>query len=212
MSKLDFELPFAISDFKAVGALAERYLEEKDPEAERLLHVWCYLFLRRYYAYKFYKEELQLPQEVEDLISQAYLHVWNSVHQVKEPQKFGGWVLKIASSGLSTYFRKKKRQPVSAGVSFDAEMASSEGEVAPDPSPLILVDLLIYREILLRAVRRLPDYLRKVVYMKYFDQLSNKEIAQRIGRTPAVIRSYLQRAHKRLRNDPEVKNLLEDIT
>ncbi len=209
MFSLYQRLPFDIGDFEAVGQLARRCLEKRDPEAKELLQVWTYAFLRRYYAQKFYQQLFQLPKEVEDLISKTFLRVWRSVHQLQEPEKFPGWVVRISSRELSTYFRKKKRVLSHGEVSIEESVEIPDP--TPEPSPLERMDVLIYREVLERAIARLPDYLQEVVYLRYFEGFSTPEIAERMEKSQATIRSYLQRARRKLEHDPEVKNLLIEL-
>ncbi|MHB8463226.1 MAG: RNA polymerase sigma factor, partial [Acidimicrobiales bacterium] len=56
----------------------------------------------------------------------------------------------------------------------------------------------------LAAMSNLPDHLRVVVALRYYADLSEKEIARVIHRRPGTVKSRLHEARLRLGADPEL--------
>jgi RNA polymerase sigma-70 factor (ECF subfamily) len=65
-------------------------------------------------------------------------------------------------------------------------------------------------ETVLRALQRLPVSLRVPVVLRYFADLSERDIALAIGRRPGTVKSRLHEARRRLGEDPTVAALADD--
>ncbi len=74
----------------------------------------------------------------------------------------------------------------------------SVGEV-PEVVQLQRTDLVDDREILRQALSGLPERQRQVLVLRYFEDLSEAEIAARLGCAPGTVKSSASRALKALR-------------
>jgi RNA polymerase sigma-70 factor (ECF subfamily) len=63
------------------------------------------------------------------------------------------------------------------------------------------------RSVLL-AVSDLPMHLRVVVVLRYYADLSEREIAIAVGRRPGTVKSRLHEARRRLAANPELQALM----
>jgi RNA polymerase sigma-70 factor (ECF subfamily) len=56
-----------------------------------------------------------------------------------------------------------------------------------------------------RAMKDLPAHLRVVVVLRYYAELSEREIAIAIGRKPGTVKSRLHEARRRLADHPALR-------
>ncbi len=129
--------------------------------------------------------------EAEDLAQEAMLLAWRRLAQLREPERFGAWCRTIGRSVAVDAARRKGRlkrraperpeaPPSSPGPDDDAGLRESKGD-------------------LLEAIRSLPEEHRMPILMKYMDDLSYDEMAERLGLTHGELRGRLQRGMALLR-------------
>lgn len=128
--------------------------------------------------------------EAEDAAQEAFLRAHRSIRRFDEERPFRPWVLKIASNQALSMLRRFRRrtEPLT-------------GPVAATPSYSI-DDTLIDRErvsLLLAALNRMREQERVVVYLRYFMDFSERELAEYMECAQGTVKSRLHRALRRLR-------------
>ena len=73
----------------------------------------------------------------------------------------------------------------------------------PCETPALLDDLVVDRDRLVQALRRIPDGQRAVIVLRYWHQLSESETAQILGNSVGTVKSQASRALVRLRHELE---------
>ncbi len=140
-------------------------------------------------------------QAAEDLAQEALLRAYRALSSLAEPEKFGNWLYGIAARTCLDWVKAKERSQ----VTFSA--------LGPDQDPLGLAaarhratvtvsDALEEAEErgqLLAEVERLPEKLRRVLLLYYYDDLSYQDIAAMLGVSTATINARLTRARLLLR-------------
>jgi RNA polymerase sigma-70 factor (ECF subfamily) len=108
---------------------------------------------------------------------------------------FVAWLLRIAANALADQSKRAARE-------FPAPQDPPEAAADPDlqASELRAIE---YRAQLFRLVRQLPEVQRQVVYERFVEQRSIREIAQRLGRTEGAIKQLQLRAVQNLRAQME---------
>ena len=106
--------------------------------------------------------------------------------------KLRGYIVSFVRNVSVDFVRKRDRQ----GKYFF--LTGEEAEVAAEDS--VDENLIRMAEIdaLKRGLARLSENDRLLLTMKYFDGLSDEEIAARLGVAKASVRTYLMRARNRL--------------
>lgn len=122
-------------------------------------------------------------QDVEDVVSETFVAVIHHIDRF-DPERgtIYSWLVGIARNKGTDLLRKKKRD----------ELASSRLPAEESTPP----DIERLRQLLLE----LDDNERLVLEWKYLDDLTVREIAQRLGRTEKAIEALLYRARGRCRN------------
>jgi RNA polymerase sigma factor (sigma-70 family) len=67
-------------------------------------------------------------------------------------------------------------------------------------------------ETVLHALQQLPVSLRVPVVLRYYADLSERDIALAIGRRPGTVKSRLHEARRRLGEDPSMAALADEAT
>lgn len=136
------------------------------------------------YAYRLCGNEA----DAEDLTQQTFLVVQAKLHQLREPEKVHRWTFAV----LRSCFLKSRRRlrPVAA--------VNLELDVDDVPEHRIAEQSLDKEEIQ-QALNELPDEFRLIVLMFYFEELSYREIADRLSLPIGTVMSRLSRAKGRLR-------------
>ena len=131
-------------------------------------------------------------RDAEDVVQEAYLRAFKHFDAFK-----GGdarpWLLAIVRNTYYTWIQRNRLPEVS--TPFDEETDTHISDV-PDPEKLLLQE--IDRQILRRALRKLPAEFREVIVLREFEELSYKQIAEVIQVPVGTVMSRLARARKRL--------------
>lgn len=138
-----------------------------------------------------------------DLVGQFFLHVWDHRAQFAQVKNVEGYLLVSFRHFLLNYHRKISRQlqlPDTGLVEFSHE----EYLIAWQDNEII-------RKTLLQAMQSLPERQRQLVQLRFYEQLSNDEIAQRTGLSLRTVYNKLHEALKKLRSNALVECIRKKI-
>jgi RNA polymerase sigma-70 factor, ECF subfamily len=132
-----------------------------------------------------------------DVVQESFLRAWQRLDELKDPRCFGTWLCGIARNlGIDA-----KRRSKHVKLSFDACSTEppviADERLAPDP-----VDELSRREQHARvadALQELDELTRSAVILRYYDDLSSKEIAELLQISPAAVDMRLSRGRQALK-------------
>ena len=79
---------------------------------------------------------------------------------------------------------------------------------APEAGPDTTAERTEVAEAVLSALQRLPVSLRVPVVLRYYADLSERDIALAIGRRQGTVKSRLHEARRRLADDPAIRSLI----
>lgn len=158
-------------DRAAFGSLVKQF--------ERTVHAIC---LRR----------LGNPSEAVETTQEVFLHVMNRMDQLREPERFAGWLRQVAARMAIN--RATRRVPL---PSVNSEVLEAAGEHRQDP-----LDELIARERaqkLWQGLARLKPLDRETLVAFYIQGQSLVEIAEDLDAPVGTIKRRLHTARKRLK-------------
>jgi RNA polymerase sigma-70 factor (ECF subfamily) len=116
------------------------------------------------------------------------------------PQKFTHWLYRVAEHVLLDERRRHVRKP--RQLSLDQPIIPGEAPALPAAEGLSPSQAFLQQEaaeLLREHIGTLPSMFREVMQLYWFDRLSHKEIADRLGVDVEVVRKRMQRAYDRLR-------------
>ena len=122
-----------------------------------------------------------------DTVQSVFVTAASKLRRVKSDEHLWNWLARIARQQLAKLWRQRQRDSSVIGM---AEL--------PDCNDARASDSLL-EESLDAALLALDVEERRVIEWFYFDELSCKEIAERLSATPKAVSSRLERARTKLR-------------
>lgn len=131
----------------------------------------------------------------EDLAQDVFVDVLTRLAQYEERGSFAGWVRTIAVNRCLSHLRSPWQRGLrwldrAAGVDVDAALERPDETLRDGGDALDLE----------RALSRLPDTARAVVWLHDVEGYTHGEIGKLFDATPSFSKSQLARAHERLRD------------
>lgn len=139
--------------------------------------------------------------DAEDLTLETFGKAFKYLDKYSPQYAFSTWLFRIAVNNSIDFIRHKNNIPQCVDSEFtDYEpeqlIEHTQSEVTPTPEDHVMDKQRI--EMLRLAVRQLPDKYRKVVELRYFEDLSYEEIADRLNITLSNVKIQLLRAKNML--------------
>ena len=131
----------------------------------------------------------------EDASQDAFVTAWMKLDTLAEPSKFLAWVCKIAMfSAKNTVRRYRPFAPIE-----DVEKYADVTDYDQDPAYLYAISE--EKEELHRTVLSLPEKVRRVITLHYFEELSVAEIAEKMQISVGTVKSQLHEGRRKLRKE-----------
>ena len=135
-------------------------------------------------------------EEAEDLVQEAFLRVYRGRKKYHPRAKFSTWLYTIAKNQAIDAMRRTGRHPT---VSLDQSTETEDGDIQSllslvenrqqGPSDAALGEEP--KQLIRASVDRLPDFLRQVVLLAYYQGLKYREIADVLGIPVGTVRLML---------------------
>lgn len=139
--------------------------------------------------------------DAEEAVQDAFLRAWRFRAAVPEGDSIRPWLYRVVVNACLSKLRSSGRH-VQRNSPFPAEWEDSRraGDTAvSDPEAQVLDQES--RRTVVDALADLPEHLRVVVVLRYYAQLSEREIASVIHRRPGTVKSRLHEGRLRLGRD-----------
>lgn len=135
----------------------------------------------------------------EDAAQDGFVRAYQSLRSFRGGEPFRPWLLRIVTNLALNQVRGRSRrlrlfERVGAARGQPVEPAADDSFLSSDQ-----------QRQLWQAIRELPDDDRVVLYLRFFLELPEKEIAAVIGKAPGTVKSRLHRAGGRLRTVIETR-------
>jgi len=149
-------------------------------------------------------------QDRADLAQEVWIRVYRNIKRLQEPEKFKGWLSRIATNLFYDELRKRKR--VSNPLSLDAPRMMEDGEMdweipADNPSPDEDLTTREFYEQLREAIADLPEVFRTTIVLREIEGMAYEEIAELTGVSLGTVKSRIARARQRLQS--QLQNYLD---
>ncbi|GAC1503398.1 MAG: sigma-70 family RNA polymerase sigma factor [Chamaesiphon sp.] len=149
-------------------------------------------------------------QDRADLAQEVWIRVYRNIKRLNEPEKFRGWLSRIATNLFYDELRKRKR--VSYPLSIDAPRLTEEGEMdweiaSDNPSPTEDLTTREFYDRLREAIADLPEVFRTTIVLREIEGMAYEEIAEITGVSLGTVKSRIARARSRLQS--QLQNYLD---
>ncbi len=147
-------------------------------------------------------------EEAGDISQDVAVDVLRSLHRLRDPEAFEGWVHRITVRRALRSLQRRRagrtgETPLALLAEFD-EPASPEG--------LELTSQLAVRAALASALAELPPKQRIALALRYVHDLPDSEIATALRCRPGTVHALLSRARASLRGSPHLADFAPAIT
>jgi RNA polymerase sigma factor (sigma-70 family) len=147
----------------------------------------------------------------EDLFQETFIKVITNIRQQRytENGKFLAWVNRIAHNLIIDYFRREQIENINAHSNFGYDVFNNTKYC-----DMNVEDELVYEQLLgnvAKMVDFLPENQREVVKMRFYDDLSFKEIADKTGVSINTALGRMRYALINMRKLTEDNNLVLQI-
>ena len=134
---------------------------------------------------------------VEDIVSDSNLALMRRLDVLRRiaPDKLQAYIATTVKNMAVNYHRKKKTARKRLAVYELAEQVE-----AKDTDLLLQIEIKEEYQNLLQSMHRLTRKERSILHMRFFMQLSAREIANMVGLSPSSIRTYICRSRQKIRN------------
>jgi RNA polymerase sigma-70 factor (ECF subfamily) len=132
--------------------------------------------------------------DVEDLVQEVFLRAWTRLSGLQDPDRFGGWLARIAVNAALDHRRRRRVRPQAASLGDD--VPEPAGRDAPADHDLIVAE---EHGRVLVALDALDPKSRRAVLLRFHEGLAVKDIAVLLGDSPPAVAMRLTRALRTLR-------------
>ncbi len=147
-------------------------------------------------------------EEAEDCVQEAFLRAFSALRGFRGEAAFSTWLYRVAVNAANDAARRRARQPLSASDLSDASsddappdldrVGHSHASPANQPEEAVLQRQR--RQIVLWAIRRLPEKHRSVILLYDLQGMSYDQIARITNTRVGTVKSRLNRARLALKD------------
>lgn len=193
-------LPFSVDDTEAANEAFRRWADGDDPNAERLVDMWTYCYVCRYFLAKSTGGAFNNPSDADELTTRAYRKVLDNRHGVRNPDRYANWVSVICKNTFLNYTRRDQ---------FSESIEEEEGPTLTADEKRSVAEIGFVREAFDEAIDRLPQYLQEPARLYFLEDREFEEISEAVDKPIATVRTYKHKAMKRLRTDDRLQEYVE---
>lgn len=146
--------------------------------------------------YKIAMLHVRNKEDALDVIQETVYKAFISIGQLKNPEFFSTWLVKILMRSSYSLLKKKKKTLLPGEMALSGMLESVNQKVELD------VDLP-------HALSKLEPHYQTVIILFYFHDLSIQSIAESLEKPEGTIKTYLRRARIELKKVIEGGNIYE---
>jgi RNA polymerase sigma-70 factor (ECF subfamily) len=133
--------------------------------------------------------------EAHDVLQEVYTRVWlqgGCFDPARGPAR--AWLTRIAQHAAIDSLRRRQARPAGA-TQHDADADPYEQLCSPALTPCEVLCGAHAARAVEHCLRTMPPDLREAVHGVFYDELSHRELAQRLGRPLGTVKSLLRRGY-----------------
>jgi RNA polymerase sigma-70 factor (ECF subfamily) len=120
----------------------------------------------------------------EDAVQEALTAACRQLPKLKKPERFGPWTVAICRNVAKDMLRELQRRRKPVQVCQNNENNCEEQDD--------------HQAILAEALEQLPQHLREVLFLRFYNEMSYRRMARVLGATEQVIDGRIRRAKKKM--------------
>ena len=136
----------------------------------------------------------------EEITQDTFLRAYEKLGTLRDPNRFSGWLYRIATRRFLTWFDEKTIPMQSLDAMSKAEVeALFYAQYVSEQNEKLATEK--QREVVAYLLEKLPTRERTAVVLHYLSEMTCEEIGDFLGVSPNTVKSQLHRARKRLKKE-----------
>lgn len=154
------------------------------------------VLIKRYLKpiYNFVFRYIGSSQEAEDITQGVFVKAWRNLKKFDQNRSFKTWIFSIAKNSCIDFLKKKKTIPFSEFENKTGRNVLLETLVDNAPLPNQLFEQVNITKILTSAIEKLSPQYRMVLFLRYNDHFTFREIAEVLNEPLHTVKSRHRRA------------------
>lgn len=146
-------------------------------------------------VYAFQLKRTQNENDAEDITIQTFSKAFDKINSYKDEFKFSTWLITISKNLHIDLVRKQKKSIQNTSKDNDENFLDIVDD-SPSPEDKIITEQNLAK--LLRDIKKLKPHYQEVINLRYFQELSYKEISTELNEPINNVKVKLLRAKKLL--------------
>ena len=167
--------------------MIEKYLKGDEKSLEILIQNYLkpvYSFVYRYVGN---------AGDAEDITQEVFVKTWRHLKKFDQEKSFKTWIFSIAKNTSLDFLKKRKAVPFSEFENNKGENMFTETLIDPSPLPQEILERQDVSQLLNRLMEKLSPNYRMVLFLRYNDHFTFREIAESLGEPLNTVKSRHRR-------------------
>ncbi len=159
----------------------------------------AFTFLLDFYwndVYGFMLKRTENETNAEDITIETFSKAFDKIESYNPEFQFNTWLIAIAKNVHIDLLRKKKSSLFVEITEDDNHQAYTIADTSPSAEDVLIIEQNLSR--LLQFIKALKPHYQEVIQLRYFQEMSYQEIANKIGEPLSNVKIKLLRAKKLL--------------
>ena len=142
----------------------------------------------------FFAMKLSSKEDVEDLSIATFSKAFDKIKSYNSSYAFSTWIQTIATNSLIDFFRKKEQKTISIDTDVKSDQGNPHEIEDLDTNPELNFIQQQKNKQLFSLVEKLKPHYRELIVLRYLEELSYAEIAQKLNIPLGSVKAKLFRA------------------
>lgn len=147
-------------------------------------------------VYGFLLKRTENETNAEDIAIETFAKAFDKISTYNNEFQFNTWLITIAKNVHIDLLRKKKSNLLVTFTDREEQQAYNVADTSPSAEDVLITEQNLSR--LLRCIKELKPHYQEVIQLRYFQELSYQEIAEKINEPLGNVKVKLLRAKKLL--------------
>ena len=141
--------------------------------------------------FSFIKKRVNNEQDAEDILQNVFCKIHNNINSLRDSDKIHAWVYTIARNAVTDFYRTQSLEKNNSELSEDIP---DESEDIDEPTASEEM-----AQCLKAMIKYLPEKYKEAIILTEFQNLTQKELSERLGLSLPGAKSRVQRARSKLK-------------